>query len=35
MIRQKMSVVPAPANENIQAIMPKSMDLDPGQFDRN
>jgi len=28
-----MSGTPAPANENIQATMPKSMILDPGWFD--
>jgi len=33
----KMSVVPAPApttsNENVQAVMPKNIVLDPGWFD--
>ena len=28
-----MSETPVPANENVQATMPKSIVLDPGQFD--
>ena len=32
-INTEMSGSPALANENIQAMMPKSMVLDPGWFD--
>jgi len=36
-IDTEMSTIPvlAPANENIQTVIPKSMVPDPGWFDRN
>ena len=34
-IDEEMSVAPAPTNKNVQAIMPKTMVLDPEWFNRD